>query len=781
VYHSLTATEIALYGKHILGENSDGGTSTASASWGFISRFTNREFPNALFTPDGQGLWDGVSAIGSTTRATFKTIINKGYGVAIAYNETKPEFDPNLEVDYCLAVKGGASSSTVYGKSTGNSFSNWTYDTAYPIMGDTISFQVKYKPESQTTRVKQYMRVDGGSWSSWTGKMTSTASTQWYKHQFSSNAIAAGKSSYRIDAKMDYVDSSGAVLKTGAVKSFYIPVRPKINRTEVSMYDTTNTRVARNGPSITNSGRVYVGQKVYPRYTYTSGSSWTSSNNIIATINGGADVSVTSNMSSSASLVRNSTKNPYVVPNVTTLPHVLTTKWATDANRTTENTTINISAIKADVELKEIRLIDGTTGGYVSGSKLWVHQKVTPQYIYKNNTGVRIFVEGYDNDLTRIGGAASVYAIPANGEIAVNGKQITIGHVTSQNIWGGVYLDGAGRGNTGWESNGTNNARTNAYTVEHPLKIQTVTPNSNYRENTEVVTSFIVQNQAHFGFTPGYNITVRFTALNGGTQLSTATKTAVVIPGNGDNLVYFKWAVPSGLNGANITLRGEVIDGGRVIDTKTMTRGTERRVTSQTPDTQFAKAAPAGFGLVPIPSRANQTSAQWSEWFYENNAFVRRTYGLQLNASAPGITPDVNSPSRSNTGGVWRLGSGYGFTLSWATPTQTLAGTTAPPSASYTAVQAADLYFPEFKYSAAVNSFRTLDRSGTNNFQFPANANAKNSARLHFTPLYYPNGNYQTQGFITDTWTPAGMLWGYYNSNAMTVTGSALDDWYVGK
>ena len=62
VYHSLTVTEIALYGKHILGANSDGGSSSNSESWGFIANYVNKHYPNSLFTPDGQGLWDGVSA-----------------------------------------------------------------------------------------------------------------------------------------------------------------------------------------------------------------------------------------------------------------------------------------------------------------------------------------------------------------------------------------------------------------------------------------------------------------------------------------------------------------------------------------------------------------------------------------------------------------------------------------------------------------------------------------------------------------------------------------------
>ena len=102
VYHALTVTEIAIYGKHILGASSDGGSSSTSASWGFISSYTNKHYPNTLFTPDGQGLWTGVSA--SSSRLTFYNMINKGYGVGIAYTETKPNFTPALSVLKCVLL-----------------------------------------------------------------------------------------------------------------------------------------------------------------------------------------------------------------------------------------------------------------------------------------------------------------------------------------------------------------------------------------------------------------------------------------------------------------------------------------------------------------------------------------------------------------------------------------------------------------------------------------------------------------------------------------------------
>lgn len=734
IYHSLTVTELSIYGKYILGANSDGGVSRTNESWGFISPYTNRHFPNALYTPDGQGLWSGVNGLSS--RATFYNLINTGYGAGIAYTEIKPDFSPVLSVNICEAWRGSRSTRSFrYGTSNGSSFGNYSYSGGYPIMGDSIWFSVHFPSESQNMTARQYIRIQGGSWSTRDVTLSgSNSSSQWFDVSFSPTTVEAGRSGYYIEAKTDYM-SGGTVLKSSAVKTFYIPVRPKINRYQVTMYDITNTQVARNGTAGL-SGQLYVGQKVYPKYTYTSSSTWTSSNNFSNTINGTTDLNTSGNINNTAAFERYSSYSPYTVPNVSSLQHILTTSWTSDAARTRESTTISIPVIKADVELKEIRLID-ENGYYITGNKLWVHQKVTPQYVYKNNTGVKIYIEGYDNDKTRISG---VYAIPAGGEIYVNGKQFIAPDVTSTSIWGGVYLDGAGIYNTSWETNGTNNAKTVTYAVEHTLKIQPITPNSLYRENTEIMTSFRVYNYAPFPFIPSNNIVVRFSVLNGGTALYTTTKSAVVIPADGDNLVYFRWTIPTGLNGANVTMRAELIDGGRVIDTKSFTHGTEKKPVSQTPDTVFEKSAPSGFSVISPPTRTDYKQAQWSEWVYESNRFVKKTYGLNLNtASLPVIVPDVNSPSREQKSGVWYMKSGYGFTANWNISLQTLLGTTAPTTVMYTNAQMAFMYFPEFKYAMNVGSFRVLDRTATNTFQLPPNAAAKNSARLHFVPLGWPS------------------------------------------
>jgi len=84
IYHSVTVSELAIYGKWLLGASSNGGSSGNANSWGFISAYTNRHYPNSLYTTNGQGLWTGASAVGSSSRATFYDLINKGYGAGIA-------------------------------------------------------------------------------------------------------------------------------------------------------------------------------------------------------------------------------------------------------------------------------------------------------------------------------------------------------------------------------------------------------------------------------------------------------------------------------------------------------------------------------------------------------------------------------------------------------------------------------------------------------------------------------------------------------------------------
>lgn len=167
-------------------------------------------------------------------------------------------------------------------------------------------------------------------------------------------------------------------------------------------------------------------------------------------------------------------------------------------------------------------------------------------------------------------------------------------------------------------------------------------------------------------------------------------------------------------------------------------------------------------------------------FFYENGAFVKKEYGISIHSAKPVLVPDPDSPSREKSGGYWTMKSGYGFTISYNPSIRSLDGYLFPISDAYTSVQGATAAFPEFGYSFISGKCRNLIKNG-NKWVFMPNVHAQDQERLHFTPLWFPNGSYTVSALGYDVWTPAGMISHRINSKPLTIEGSAYDDWYLGK
>jgi hypothetical protein len=682
---------------------------------------------NSLYTTDGQGLWTNASAVGSSSRATFYDIINKGYGVGIAYTETKPDFSPTLNVRICEAWPGSAGSrnSNHYGISNGSAFSNYTYGNGYPILGDRVWFALHFPAESENCYVRQTVWVVGGGS---TSRNVWSNSNTWYDVALSPTTVDSGRSSYTVKARADWIDSSGNVRKWGAEKTFYIPVRPKINRYQVSMYSVSGALSAYKGDG-GSSGVVYAGQRVYPYYTFTSNNSWTSYNNfsanLYAWINGSwqraygtSDMTATGvGISQSSSYNRYSSLYPYRVPDNSTntggsnrIPIDLTSAWYSDTGRTYESTWIDIPIVKADVELTQIRLI-GDSGYYLDPQNLEAGQNVTVQYTYRNNTSCTVYINGYKNDRTQIPG---IYAIPAYGTINVNGYSFEVPNQRSISIWGGVYLEGLGIYHTGYETNGTNNSLTLTCNVNHPLRLSPITPNATYREATSVITSYWLTNEYRDSYTPASNITVRFRAYrSNGTLITTVTKTQAVVPGNDMNLIYFKWNVPTGLNYGNVIVMADVLQNGVYYNLVSRSYATMPYYYYETPDTQFETNAPAGFSIPTAPT--NQTGyATWWEYTYNGSSFVRNYYGIGVySGGTNSVTPATGATATQN-GSTWVMKSGYGISLQAYNALTTVSGYQTPYSTAYTSAQYGYAVFPEYGYASTISRYRTLERISSN-------------------------------------------------------------------
>ncbi len=123
----------------------------------------------------------------------------------------------------------------------------------------------------------------------------------------------------------------------------------------------------------------------------------------------------------------NSSVGTYTVP-VTSqnkLRFKLETWRASDKTHTFEETWYDLSVVKSDVALSKITLVDANTKATLDPNKLEAGQSVLVRYTYKNNTDVKVYVEGFKNDKTQI-------TVDENGE-----KVYTL--IEAKLIIGGVF------------------------------------------------------------------------------------------------------------------------------------------------------------------------------------------------------------------------------------------------------------------------------------------------------------------------------------------------------
>lgn len=792
IYHAVTITETAIYGKHILGASSDGGSSGNSGSWGFISSYTNKYYPNQLYTPDGQGLWTGVSA--ASSRLTFYNMINQGYGVGIAYTETKSDFSPTLSVNCCEAWPGSKSTrnNNHYGISTGNSFSNWSYGHGYPYSGATVWYAVNFPAESENCYVKQSVWVVGGGS---TSRNVYSNSNTWYDVSLSPTTIPNDKSYITVKARVDWINSSGTVLKYGTEKTFYIPVKPTVYRYQVSAVNYSGEIQAYNG-SGGSSGKVYVGQKIYTKYKYTAKNTWTSYNNLYAAMHkwggsdwvrvasSGTDLSVSQKaLSSTISQDLTSTLGYIRVPDNSgsgsnVMKFKMTTQWYSDSANTGESTWLTLPIVKADVELSDMYLVD-ENGYIVDQNDLEVGQVVTVYHEYTNNTDTKIFVCGYNDDGSQISG---VYAIPANGTITVAGAKYTVPNKRSFSIWGGVYLEGAGKGNTSWETNGTNNTCMLLCKSNHPVTITPIAPNSSYRAGTKVITSFYINNKSSDNYYTNSNLKVRFRVYNvAGTQKIYETTKAVVVPAKDKNLVYFAWDVPSTIAYSKVKIYADILDGGSYYNPVTNTRATMPYLYYTTPDTTYEDEAPSSFKTPTVPASTTAYTTWW-EYSCSGKTFTKTYYGIGISKTTPKSAWVATGETATKSGSNWTMKSGYGVSIMDASCMTSVSGYSTPTyGTAYTVPQYANAKFPEYNYQYGTTTVITLKQKVADsyvNWVFPDIGDVEN---VHYTPVWYPDGDYTIAVIQADAWTPMGMLSCTDLISNIKISGNMYEDWHIGR
>ena len=306
-------------------------------------------------------------------------------------------------------------------------------------------------------------------------------------------------------------------------------------------------------------------------------------------------------------------------------------------------------------------------------------------------------------------------------------------------------------------------------------------PQYAYRTDTDVITSIRVT--ADQEYNPDNPLSARF-VIDGNNYLVED----IVIPEDESQIVWVKWHTPD--EPGEVTIRVTV--GGR---TRTARAVIEEIVDNEPPDPK-ANDRNDLFQMPNVPVQTETETLSWGVWsaswheYWEwipnwewtgthwvdngqwvDNGWYDFTFNryhatLDVNQS---ISPNSKVPTASGN----RMKSGYGFDTSLECRIDTNA-----PVRAYTQAQTTQMFFPEFEYSTY---FRVLDRnvqSYRSTFQFKENRYSTYKSRSHFTPVWFPDGDYKTYTMVYDAWTPAGML--RVNKTAsLNLVGNLFEDWHI--
>ncbi|HCR44002.1 MAG TPA: hypothetical protein DIV41_05405, partial [Ruminococcaceae bacterium] len=312
-----------------------------------------------------------------------------------------------------------------------------------------------------------------------------------------------------------------------------------------------------------------------------------------------------------------------------------------------------------------------------------------------------------------------------------------------------------------------------------------------YRCDTDVVTSVVLSSDSDIY--PDKPAKVTFRVLG-----RSYTLTDIVMPAGESQLVWVKWHTPKTPQKVNISVSSSK---GNLSDDEVTANVVS--LEEKTPPDPTATDRNDGFKTPDVPSTAQCLANSWSVWsaewipnwvwhedwqWHEHKGwesggeweddgewvdegeweYTDNTYRASLSADMS-LKPDDKVPTAKGK----KMKSGYGVKINLTTNVKSSV------KSWTTGAQTAITYFPEFEYKTY---WRVLDRvtdGFSASFEFKTNKYSTYGRRVHFTPLWYPDGTYTAYTYLEDVWTPAGMLSANL-TDYVTIKGNVYDDWHVG-
>ena len=377
---------------------------------------------------------------------------------------------------------------------------------------------------------------------------------------------------------------------------------------------------------------------------------------------------------------------------------------------------------------------------------------------------------------------AALYNIQTGGDL-IN----KMGPLSHKNLPLAMFLENDDLGYTAWTGS-KNSYMTDSDIIQYlgvgivsfkepEEEVEVTSSDYEYRVDTDVYTSITVTGGEH---TPDNPVTVRFYIKN-----KVYTVGNIVYPKGASQLVWCKWHTPNTEQTVNI--RVTVMGGASA--SKTNITANIVDLNKNPPPDPTADDRNDSFRAVSVPNREQRTSAAWSvwsaywqpKWVWQSRwrwtgkrwvdrgrwvdkgewKFRSNSYSVSMSANMQ-ITCDEKNPT--NVGRTMK--SGYGIN---ETVTASISG-----NGQHTELQNAVAYFPEFYYKTY---WRLLEYTN-GALEFRKNKYSTYNNRTHFTPLWYPDGNYKVYTWAIDCWTPAGMLSANL-TDSLTIKGNIFDDWHI--
>ena len=298
-----------------------------------------------------------------------------------------------------------------------------------------------------------------------------------------------------------------------------------------------------------------------------------------------------------------------------------------------------------------------------------------------------------------------------------------------------------------------------------------------YRIDTDVITPVTLY--AGSEINPDGPATVTFTIKG-----STYRMSNIVIPEGDSQLAWVKWHTPSEPQDITITVRTN-----RGTLSQTIIKAKVVDLSGNDPPDPKATDTAGSWRPSSVPSREEKSYTAWSVWWAQWHPywvwhstgdddgywvdegwydFFRDNYSASMTATTR-VEPDEKVPTAAGD----TMKSGYGVSN-----TVTATVSTSAPMSHYTYGQTAVSYFPEFNYSIYWRLLDRLSSGKTARFQFAENIYSTYKQRVHFSPVWFPDGSYTINTHVMDIWTPAGMLCANL-TDSVSISGSLYDDWHI--